>query len=338
MRTSVIIRRKLNSLARRLRWTTAPCRPIRAWISPTTRCNLRCRTCSKFNGSVDFRDMSPETYAILKRELMPGLAEVNLTGVGEPLMAPLLPEMLDDAARAGAHVSLTTNGMIWDEAVAKRLVEIGARVMISVDGADADTMEAVRPGLKFGAFTENLERFADLRADAGDSGFELYFNVVMLRMNLDQLGVIADWAGRLGVDCVYFSNFGATGILDDFAGQSLERHPEIVKPVLDKVGARCDELGLRYQRPQFLSDAEGETKRAESGRLLECPLPWWGVYIEADGGVFPCCQWWPPIANIHDAPFGKVWNGEAYRKIRHDVNRLPLPESCQRCVLGERAF
>jgi len=338
MRTSIVLRRKINSLARRLGWPWAPARPVKAWISPTTRCNLRCRTCAKFNGSVTFQDMSPDTYALVRRQILPGLGEAILTGVGEPFMAPLLPAMLADCERRGVRVTLTTNGLFWDEALATRLERMGARVVLSVDGADAATMETVRPGLKFDLFGENVERFARLKRQGQNADFEMFFNVVILRMNLDQLDAIAEWAARVGADCVYFSNFTAAGITDDFAEQSLERHPEIVNPVLDPVVARCQSLGLKTVRPQFLSDAAGETKRAAGGRLLQCPAPWWGVYVEADGAIFPCCQWWPPIANIHDAPFRRIWNGRAYRAIRRSVNALPLPAPCQRCVLGERAF
>ena len=338
MRFPIVLRRKLNSLSRRLKWTVAPARPVRAWISPTTICNLRCRICSKFNGSARLQHMSEETYAVVRRELLPYLGEVILTGVGEPFMAPLLPAMLDDCERQGARVSLTTNALFWDEQLASRLARMGARVVLSVDGADEETLVAVRQGLKFDRFCETLEKFGRLKRDAAHPGFELFFNVVLLRMNLDQLGAIVEWAKRLGVDCIWFGNFSATGCLDEFAEQSLETHPEIVNPALDKACAQCERLGIAYARPQFLSGGEGETKRNEGGRLLQCSVPWWGIYVEADGTIFPCCQWWPPIGNIHDAPFGKIWNGPAYREIRRGVNSLPLPPSCRRCVLGERRF
>ncbi|MCX7046245.1 MAG: radical SAM protein [Candidatus Sumerlaeota bacterium] len=428
MKRSVIIRRKLNSLARRLGWTWAPARPVQAWISPTTVCNLNCRTCGRFISHAKFQHMSAETYQIVRREIMPALGSVILTGVGEPLLAPLLPEMIADCRRYDIRPELTTNGMIWNEEIFGEIAALGGRVALSVDGADKETMEYVRRGLNYETFLKTAEGLARLKRGARESGFgardsglgawgsglgtrnselgtrnstfEFYLNVVLLRMNLGQLGAIVNQAAQWGVDCIYFSNFGATDSPDkDFIQQSLETRPDIVNPVLDKVCAQCEAKGIRFSRPQFLSGAEGETKRAQGavpssefrvpsskdqvpssefrvpsskdqvpsaefrvpspesrtpnhesqipnpeprtpnpGRLLQCALPWWAIYIEADGSVFPCCQWWPPIANLRDAPFARIWNSAAYREIRRTVNRTPLPGACRRCILGERRF
>ena len=269
---------------------------------------------------------------------MPGLGGVILTGVGEPLLAPLLPAMLSDCEERGIHIELTTNGSVWSEDVFRRLARMGARVIVSVDGAKAGTIEFVRSGLKFAVLTETLDRLSRLKGERLNPAFELYFNVVLLEMNLGELEGIIEWAARLGVDCVYFSSFSATGHTEEFARQSLEALPGVVNPVLDKVCALCAQKGIRAVRPQFLSGASGETKRGGAGRLLQCPLPWWAVYIETDGSVLPCCQWWPPVGNLHDAPFGRIWNGPAYRAIRRAVNALPLPGPCQRCILGERTL
>lgn len=339
MKRSVIIRRKLNSLARRLGWEWAPARPIRAWVSPTTVCNLRCRICARFIGdAVKPRHMSDEIYAVVRREILPYVGEVILTGVGEPLLAPLLPRMLEDCERSRAHVIMTTNGTVWKDEVFRRIARMGGRVTLSVDGPDAATMETVRPGLKFETFRDNVERLGALKAEHADTGFALFFNVVLLKMNIDRLDEIVEWAARLGVDCIFFSNFSATGLTNDFVDQTLERQPEIVNPALDRACALCERHGIGFARPQFLSGSGGETKVGAGGRLLQCPLPWWAIYIEANGSVMPCCQWWPPLANVLDAPFAKIWNGPAFRKVRREVNRLPLPPSCQRCSLGDRAF
>lgn len=339
MRKSVILRRKLNSLARRRGWTRAPARPIRAWISPTTVCNLKCRTCGRLGELLPKpQHMSAETYAIVRREILPYLGEVTLSGAGEPLMAPLLPQMLEDCAKHQARVSLITNGMIRDEGVFRRLIETGSHLTVSVDGADAETMDYVRRGLKFDFFCETLELLSRLKREIANPRFELLFNVVLLRRNLEQLGAIVEWAARLDVGCILFSNYRASDSDSDFAEQSLERNPELVNPVLDEIGRKCAELGVHCVRPQFLSDEQANTKRSATGRLLQCPVPWWGLMVEADGSLFPCCQWWPPLGNLHDAPFKKIWNGAKFREIRRQVNSLPLPPSCQQCILFERKF
>ena len=340
MRKRIIVRRKLNSLSRRLRWERALARPFQAWVSPTTRCNLRCRTCSKFDGSMGkFRDMSEETYAVIQREIMPYLGEVTLTGAGEPMMAPILPKMLDDCERYQVRPKLITNGTVNDETLLRRLVRMGSELVVSVDGADEETLKYVRPGLKFSDFCETLENIARLKKELKTPGFDYIFNIVMLRRNIDQLEQIVDWAARLNVGCIFFSNFRAIDHPDKtFAEESLEKHPGIVSPVLDSAIRKCESLGIHSVRPQFTSDGDAATKKSKNGRLLNCAAPWWGLMIEADGSIFPCCQWWPPIGNIHDKPFAQIWNGPEFREIRRSVNALPLPPSCQQCILDARRF
>ena len=339
MKPSVVFRRKINSLARRLGWSWAPAHPIKAWISPTTRCNLRCRTCARHFSHSRFLDMSEETYGIIRREILPGLGHVVLTGAGEPLLSPLLGRMIEDCDRQGAFIEMTTNATIWDEAIFQRLARCRARVIASVDGAAAETVEYVRPGLDHGVFLENLDRLAAVRAGAQGEKFQFYFNVVLLRRNLEELEAVVELAHRLGVDGIWFSNFSAAGHTGDFAEESLEHDPDVLIPALDRAAQRCEALGIPYLRPLAACHCHVDAACAgDGGRMLQCPLPWWAVNIEADGSVLPCCQWWPPVANIHDAPFGVIWNGSAYRKIRQTVNRVPLPEPCRRCILGERRF
>src|SRR5690554_5494327 len=104
MKKSVVIRRKINSLARRLGLPWAPARPVKAWISPTLRCNLRCRACARHISHTQFQDMSEETYAIIRRDILPSLGHVVLTGAGEPLLAPLLGQMIEDCDRQGVFI------------------------------------------------------------------------------------------------------------------------------------------------------------------------------------------------------------------------------------------
>ncbi len=342
-RPSIIIRRKINSLARRRGWTWAPARPIKAWISPTTVCNLNCRTCGRKISDVTIGHLRPETYAIIRRDLLPGLGHVILTGVGEPLLAPLLPEMIDDCRRRAIRIEMTTNGTIWKEEVFKPLSKMTARVIVSVDGARRETLEAIRCGIPFDAFRKNVERVAQLKRRAGNADFELFFNVVLLKDNLSEINEIVRWGAELGVNCIYFSHFNAEGHTDEFADQTVENHPERVAPVLAEATALCDSHGIKYLCPLNRESGGGGAPAApppsvESCRLGQCALPWWAVYIEADGSVLPCCQWWPPIANLHDTPFGRIWNGPVYRSIRRTVNRRPLPGPCQKCILGERVF
>src|SRR5215208_2805024 len=91
--------------------TVAPPRFIQ--IEPVGQCNLRCQMCP-----IQFRRDGPphgplafmafETFTRIVHEL-PGLRELHLQGLGEPLMHPRLFDMVDYAAARGVAVSTNTN-------------------------------------------------------------------------------------------------------------------------------------------------------------------------------------------------------------------------------------
>jgi len=121
------IRRKMNSFSRRMGWTWAPAMPHRGWICSTTRCNLKCRTCAAHGPHIehtpsDHEDMRPEVYERVRREVLPGLREVCISGAGEPFLAPVFYELLDDLLKSNKHATVVTNGTIIRPDYLERLV------------------------------------------------------------------------------------------------------------------------------------------------------------------------------------------------------------------------
>src|SRR3954466_14118234 len=82
-------------------------------LEPVGQCNLRCQMCP-----IQFRQDGPphgppafmpfEVFARLLEDL-PGLAELQLQGLGEPMMHPRFFEMVTYATKRGVKVSTNTN-------------------------------------------------------------------------------------------------------------------------------------------------------------------------------------------------------------------------------------
>ena len=113
-------------------------------VTITSACNLDCPICYVHNKNEGAFHMGVEEFqnilAHLKAEAGGDVDLINFTG-GEPTLHPHFLAFLELAAEAGVHrVSICTNGirLAKDEALVKRLGELGARIALSFDSFEKD--------------------------------------------------------------------------------------------------------------------------------------------------------------------------------------------------------
>ena len=122
-------------------------------ISVTQRCNNRCSYCHR-EGEVQRANASAEKMTlqeivrIAKIAVDLGIARIKLTG-GEPLMRQDLPEIIKEISQLPGlkDLSLTTNGLLLGNGVAKKLHENGLkRVNISLPSLNPETYRRLTGG------------------------------------------------------------------------------------------------------------------------------------------------------------------------------------------------
>lgn len=76
------------------------------------------------------------------------------------------------------------------------------------------------------------------------------------------------------------------------------------------------------------------------GNASACMVPWYNVYIDAKGRVYPCCFLTATehvMGNIFDAFFNEIWIGAGYREFRHWIaNNRPGLRGCSTCPKNDR--
>ncbi|MCD6385024.1 radical SAM protein, partial [Candidatus Sumerlaeota bacterium] len=217
-----LMRRKMNSLARRLSTSRAPAYPIYAWITPTTRCNLRCITCVR---SVEpewkSMDLEPEVYEVVRKEILPGLMFVELSGTGEPLLAPIFYTILEDVLRLKIEFSITTNLTILPDAkTLGKIIRACGEIKVSIDGTDRETMTEIRRGLDYELFWRNLLHLTEMVKKINNPYFRLTFNFVITRRNVAQMPELVEMAHKLGIKNIVFSSFLVGNRTDKFVAES----------------------------------------------------------------------------------------------------------------------
>jgi len=334
----------------------APAAPPRfLQIEPVGECNLRCRMCAiQFRG--DGAPPGPRAFLDFERFLrvldeLPGLEELQLQGLGEPLMHPRFFEMVEAAVARGVRVSTNTNLTYLTRRRAERCVTSGLdAIHVSLDGASAETYEGIRVRARFAAVLGNLDTLMAARARLGSDTPSVRWIVVAMRRNLRELADVVRLAHAHGVDTVFVQH-----LCHDFGEETL---PERYRPMRDFVAAetlagedeplveRCFaeareaarragvELRLPRTRPRPHPAGTPGPKR--------CDWPWRGPYVSFDGRVMPCCMISTPdraeLGALGERPLAEIWNGPAYRTFRDALASDEPPAVCRSCAVYTGTF
>ena len=322
-------------------------KPVVVW-NITRQCNLKCRHCPAHAPVHEFdpnwfTDMKPEVYEIVRRQLLPGLGIIHLSGGGEPFMAENLDQMLDDMVDGKRYITVATNGTVIRLKALERLVGSPSLIRVSLDGTTNEMNQYIR-GVKLDRILEFLEVLRQIRARGAHPKFTLQVSYVVTRSNVEQMTECVEISHRYGVHQVCFGNFIVDSRIDEFAQrESLHEHPEEVMPHWQRAHDRGRELGVAVYPMAFnpKDQPEDEWRKQKSDlfegdRIRICPLPWWAVYVEVDGSVKPCCVYQVPFGDLLQESFDAIWNGPKFRQLRRTVNTPAMPETCRNCFIQER--
>jgi radical SAM protein with 4Fe4S-binding SPASM domain len=216
-------------------------------------CNMTCPHCYAAAVSQPSpTDLSREEALRLLDELADCGVTVVIFSGGEPLLRPDLFDLLARARELGISPQLSTNGVLIDEAVARRLAEVGvAYVGISIDGL-APFNDEYR-GLAGGTDAA----FHGLLC-AGRAGMRTGLRMTLTRRNLEQVLAMADVARSAGADRFYVSHLLYSGRGFQVAGDDLSRAE--ARSALEALFARAEALLVAGEGPRVVTgsnDSDG---------------------------------------------------------------------------------
>ena len=169
------------------------------FLEVTSRCNARCEHCgSRCDGNTQGEEVSAEDLKRTLKEIAehydPYYVYLNVTG-GEPLMRKDLFDILNYAVSLGFRWGMTTNGMLINENMFKKIEEAKmSSVSVSIDGMK-ETHEAFRkvPG-SFEKILDGLRMM--LKSDVIQI---VQVTTVVNKKNIDQLEDIYQLLLDLGI-------------------------------------------------------------------------------------------------------------------------------------------
>jgi MoaA/NifB/PqqE/SkfB family radical SAM enzyme len=319
--------------------------PMEAFLEVSARCNLRCQMCA-INYDTRYRSSSerpalltPDLFARL-RPVFPTLLRVYLFGLGEPLLNPHLVDYIREASSAGVEVVFTTNATLVDDAKAEEIALGGAeRVTVSIDGATAETYEAIRRGARFERVIRGIRALVAAGARHGRPLVDLSF--VAMRSNVEEVPLLVDLCADLGCRGVHveplFAQVGSPELDEHYArenvGLAVKEH---AIAAFSRAATKAAERGVR-----FGSRFTGETGQFDYAAQPHqaqwaCSEPWSSIWVTSAGEVRTCCLNDTSFGNLFEQSFQDIWNGPLYQRFRSEHARLAPAEGCGNCVRNGR--
>lgn len=324
-------------------------------IEPVGQCNLRCKMCA-----IQFRTDGPphgplafmpyETFTQLIDQF-PTLAELQLQGLGEPMMHPQFFDMVAYAAARGVKVSTNTNLTLLNPRRAERCVTSGLDTLhFSIDGATAATYEAIRVHAHFERVLGNLALLQETRARMASDSPRLRMVSVLMRRNLHELPDLVRLAHRYGVGTLFVQH-----LCHDFGEASLPEHYRPMRAFVDEETVLAEDpsrVDHYFAAARETAAALGVDLRLPNLRPRlhppgtpgreRCSWPWTGAYLSYQGLAMPCCMVSTPdranFGNMATLGVEEIWNGEQYQAFRDRLDSDDPPEICRSCAVYRGVF
>lgn len=332
-------------------------RLTKAYIEPTSDCNLNCKTCVRHSWEEEMGFMEFKVYEKLIGELkeFKGLEKISFWGIGEPLFHPQIAEMIELAVGLGVKTQIITNGLLLDQDKAAALLEAGLNsLVVSVDGTSPETMADIRSGADLKTVIENVQNFRSLR-DRKQKECEIGIEYVIMKSNVDELKDLRKLAFKMGASFIFLTNL--LPYTEDMSDEILysfsisrsqpeirtEHRPEIYLPPTD----------LREDIIRDLAAVGGKSSSISTTQVPFNPHRGFCKFVEDGsiavnwrGEVSPCIALMHSydlfvrdrkkhinkyrLGNIEEESLAEIWYSHQFKDFRKKVKDFPFSD-CTQC-------
>ena len=237
------------------------------------------------------------------------------------MLRPDIFELAQYATQKGLVATLGTNGTLIDEAVARRLREVGVRtVAISIDSSTPKLHDDLR-GVP-GAWNRALEGVNSCLKNK----VKVQFNVTMTKQNYNELDNILQMAEEMEVKSIHLFFLVPTGRGKDMKDLSPATYETLLRKVLTRQKGSVDVKPTCA--PQFMRIAkELDLEMSRYGRGCIAGISY--CRIMPEGSVTPCPYLPVKVGNIRIAPLKDIWaNSPLLNSLRNFHN---LKGKCGDC-------
>lgn len=297
-------------------------KPASISIEPTNYCNLHCPECpsgmnllTRDRGNLDF-----EMVQDLLDQLSFSLLYINFYFQGEPYINPRFLEMVRYAKSKRIYVATSTNGHFLTPENVRSTIESGIdKLIISLDGTDAEIYEQYRAGGNFDKVITGIKEIVKQKKAAGSTRPRIVIQFLILKSNEHQINQIRHLGKDLGVNHVELK----TAQFCEF-----------------KEGNPLMPDDQRFSRYKKIQENQADPARFEIRNRMpnHCFRMWSSCVVTWDGEVVPCCfdkDATYKMGNLNNHSFGQIWKNKSYYEFREKIfqSRKSI-DICTNCTEG----
>lgn len=323
----------LNEIEILQKKTVLKSRIKRLWVTVTTRCNIRCRTCGLWSSPWEI----PSKTADEVISLFPYLQRVVWLG-GEVFLYKRFEEMFDKATNyPHLEQQVITNGVILTQKWIEKIVKAGVELTISVDGLTKEVYEYIRCGSNFEKLLKNIKLINELR-DRYHSRTKTRLNAVIMKSNLHQLKGFLDFAKDFG-----FEQVSLMALHFDQDPEENIFYSKVDNNALDYVTKTIPEIKQRAKTLDIdldillptLESTKPEAPEKDINiipsqeEMLHCKMPWRYLFICDKGTVYLTGSCVNPIGNIHESSIEEIWNSTGAQGYRENMLKNQFKDICR---------
>lgn len=317
--------------------------PIKAYLTVTDRCNLRCKHCFGAFGNGHEMTLDQVRYVLDQLQEV-GVTQIGLTG-GEPFYHPQIFEIMKMIVDRGFTLQTTTNGTLINQEFIDAFREYGSscfRLSLSFDGIP-EFHDSIRGKGTFQKTMNNAHLLAE-------NGISFGFNTVINKQNIFALNEFLD---IMYDNHIYSGSYGLivpTGRATVNNELLLGTDPLAVRNDIDWVKGCIRKFANRTGVTQYMYGAtihpDGSETRENSDLAVElgikrCSAGVFIVTIAADGKLTPCVFMHSLLEakglkpeSMFDKPLLDIWrNNECFRYAR-SLNAHPKCKECRHYMKG----
>jgi radical SAM protein with 4Fe4S-binding SPASM domain len=307
----------------------------RPWHSPrsvqieaTSKCNLRCPTCSHKADEGSGQHLTGERLRKIIDRLPSSPARVRLSGIGEPLLNPHFFSLVDILAERGIKCDFITNGTLLLPRMREGVLSRANidEVIVSCDGARKSTFESCRVGADFDSWKQLVADFLAEAKRRRRQTLRVSASTVVSKQNLNELGDIIRLAADLSINRVTLLS---PIPVDDVAVSLCPSPTEMSSVHLEELERMAAVLGVR------ICCALGPRSSLPPASIPQCMQPWEYVFIRANGAIQPCSALFGSdkvavMGNMLEQDFTEIWRGARFREFRR-TSALGTNSLCRLC-------
>jgi len=275
---------RLQQLSANLRRSSrVTCSPTVLDIETTTACNQRCLTCPRTYINPPARQMPMPLFERIIQESHRDVDFVHLYLLGEPLLDTDLEDRIRLCAKHKIATHVATNASLLTEDRAHSLIDAGLSAMtFTISTTQPDVFRRLHGVAHYGRIIRNFENFLSIKRRL-TAPVHVTLQIIRNPLTLMEVETVANrWRHEPGINAIQITQ-------DEFG----------------YIGWCPDE---KFRRAKKNNDV--------------CIHLWQGpLYIDADGGYFPCrlsALHSDPMANARDMSPKEFWTSGMMSKLREN--------------------